>query len=60
MQLKKYGFRRVHRSYLVNINQIQKITAREITLRNNTIIPLSTERFKELHKDFVLNKVRGV
>lgn len=47
------GFVRVHRSYLVNLEQIKKIAKTEIYLENGDIVPLSRRKYKDVNIAFI-------
>lgn len=47
------GFIRVHRSYLVNLEQIKKIAKAEIFLENGSIIPLARRKYKDVNIAFI-------
>lgn len=47
------GFIRVHRSYLVNLEQIKKITKTEIQMENGSIVPLSRRKYKDVNIAFI-------
>ena len=48
-QLKKYGFMRVHRSYLVNLASIDQILSQSIWLKNKKEIPISRRKYKMIY-----------
>jgi len=50
--LRGKGFYRCHKSYLVNLGHISKITSSEISLKLGTRIPLSKYRRKDLLEQF--------
>ena len=47
------GFIRVHRSYLVNLEQIKKITKTEIHMEDGSIVPLSRRKYKDVNIAFI-------
>jgi len=47
-RLKEYGFLRTHRSYLVSLNAISRITFDEVTLNDGKAIPISRGRYHVL------------
>lgn len=47
------GFIRVHRSYLVNLEQIKKIAKTEIYMENGNIVPLSRRKYKDVNIAFI-------
>ncbi|MBQ8412525.1 MAG: response regulator transcription factor [Lachnospiraceae bacterium] len=40
-KLKEYGFIKIHGSILVNVRYVKKVTSKEISLTNGTILPIS-------------------
>ena len=53
-QLRPYGrFLRPHRSFLVNMDYVQKISARAITMRCLTEIPIPRGRYNEIKNEFL-------
>ena len=52
-QLTGYGFLQPHRSYLVNCRSIFSIENTELVLDNDTHIPLSRKRVKEIKEQFM-------
>jgi DNA-binding LytR/AlgR family response regulator len=57
-QLPPALFRRVHRSYIVNISKIDKLNKTEIII-NNQVIPMTRTYADALFKDFVLVHTLG-
>ena len=51
-RLKSYGFVRIHRSYLVNIRHIRKISNYVITLDTGTKLPVSRARYRAVKAAF--------
>jgi DNA-binding LytR/AlgR family response regulator len=51
-------FRRVHRSYIVNVSKIDKLNKTEIII-NNQVIPLTRTFADTLFKDFVWARLLG-
>lgn len=51
----KFGrdFIRVHRSYLVNLEQIKKIAKTEIVLENGSVVPLSRRKYTDVNMAFI-------
>ena len=49
-RLERFLFQRVHRSYLVNLRWIRNVWGRELTLRNDKILPLAAHRSRELRQ----------
>ncbi|MEG0076907.1 LytR/AlgR family response regulator transcription factor [Anaerorhabdus sp.] len=48
-----------HRSYLINIDYIQKITRTNVILINNISIPLSRNKIKEINEQFIRHHMRN-
>ncbi len=46
-------FTKVHRSYIVNIKHISRITKSDIYLDNDTVIPLSRRRYQDVNQQFI-------
>ena len=59
-KLKSNGFIRTHRSYLVNMKKIYRIKNTEILLDNNTSIPLSQKKYKNIYDEFTLYSIGGL
>jgi DNA-binding LytR/AlgR family response regulator len=57
-QLPPTLFRRVHRSYIVNISKIDRLNKTEIFI-NNQVIPMTRTYADALFKDFVLAHTLG-
>ena len=47
------GFYQCHKSYIVNMNQIQRFQADEIILRNGKLVPVSRSKHNEAKKAFI-------
>jgi two-component system, LytTR family, response regulator len=47
--LEKYNFKRVHRSYIVNMDYVILVSGSEIHLSNGSIVPVSRRRRRMLH-----------
>ncbi len=47
------GFYRCHRSYLVSLGEIVRISRREITLENGKVLPLSRGLYDEINRAFI-------
>lgn len=47
VQLSGFGFIQIHRSYIVNYDQIKKITPEELLMFNDAVIPIPKEKRKE-------------
>ena len=43
------NFIRTHKSYIVNLNKVKKYNKKEITMDNNTIIPISRLKYSEIN-----------
>ena len=64
-KVKQYNFLDIHKSYLVNYNYIVKFEYRQVTLSNDTVLPISQMNRKriralqlEIEKDGVSNAVK--
>lgn len=51
-KLKNIGFIRTHRAFLVNMENIYRIHATEIVLKNKELVPLSKKRHKQVYDEF--------
>lgn len=51
-QLKEYGFIRIHKGYLVNYRYIFSINKEDLTLDNQTILPVSRMRMADVRSEF--------
>lgn len=51
--LKKYGFLRVHKSYLINYRYISRFEYKQIVLTDQTTVPISQSRRARIHQDYV-------
>jgi len=58
-ELSEYGFFKTHKSYLVSLTSIEKITYTQITLRDGTKIPLSRHKYAELKSLFTAPSNEG-
>ena len=47
------GFIRVHRSYLVNLEQIKRIAKTEILMENGELVPLARRKYKDVNIAFI-------
>ena len=47
------GFYQCHKSYVVNMNQIQRFQADDILLRNGELVPVSRSKYNETKKAFI-------
>lgn len=52
-EFEKYGFIRIHKSYLVSYLYIYSINSNEIVLTNNKKLPLSRGRVEDVKEKFV-------
>jgi len=52
-ELVPFGFFRAHRSYLVNIARIEKITKQEVTVENAVKLPIARGKWEELNKIYL-------
>lgn len=53
------GFLRVHRAFLVNMTHIRILQSAEVSLADDTKLPISARRYKELKKVYLEWKGRG-
>lgn len=51
-KLKKYDFVRIHKGFLVNMAQIQRINKLNVVLKNGVVLPLSEHRYKTVYDSF--------
>lgn len=51
-RLKNYSFFRVHKSYLVNLEQIIKFDNQNVYFENEKIVPMSRLRFQEFKREY--------
>lgn len=51
-KLKKYDFVRIHKGFLVNMAQIQRINKTNVVLKNGVVLPLSEHRYKTVYDSF--------
>lgn len=56
--LKKYGFIRIHKSYIVNSDYIEKINDLALTLSDGETLFISRKRIKEVREEY-MNRIRG-
>lgn len=52
-QLAPFGFLRIHKSYLVNMNYLKKYQHNEAVLHNGTTLPVSQSRYKDQKKKYL-------
>ena len=52
-QLAPFGFIRVHKGYLVNYRHISRIDSMDITLNNNSVVPVSRRKLKEVRAEYM-------
>ncbi|MBB2182861.1 response regulator transcription factor [Lachnospiraceae bacterium MD1] len=55
-RLKEYGFLRIHKSYLVNMKYIEKISNYRAYLSSDEILPIPKQKFQLVKEAFVLYK----
>jgi DNA-binding LytR/AlgR family response regulator len=55
-QLQDYGFVRIHKSYLVNMRYILKISSYVVTLQNGKKLSVPRSRYQEVKRQFTLYK----
>lgn len=58
-ELQNYYFMRCHRSYIVNLSHVFKVSGKEIHMRNNEVIPLSRTKEKALKDALMAYTVRS-
>jgi len=56
-QLEPFGFFRVHKSYLISLNYIEKITSKEVILRDETVLPVGRKNYTLLKSRMTYNSV---
>lgn len=56
-QLAEFGFLRVHKSYLVNMNYICKLKYDQIQMSDGTILPVSERRYSSIREKYLNWKV---
>ncbi|MBO5087393.1 MAG: LytTR family transcriptional regulator DNA-binding domain-containing protein [Lachnospiraceae bacterium] len=56
--LKDYGFEYAHNSYIVNLNHIKRITAKELQMSDGTILTVARSKEKELRLAFAKQKAK--
>ena len=47
-ELSQDGFFRIHRGYLVSLNHVKSVNKGEVTLTDDTVLPVSRSKEKEL------------
>ena len=53
-KLRGYGFLRVHRSYLVNMQHIQSIGSYKISMDNGETVPVPRARYTEIKREYLI------
>jgi len=53
LELSELNFIRIHRSYVVNLKYIEKITKNDCQLINDIIVPLSRNSYKSVNEKFI-------
>ena len=51
-KLSRYDFIRIHKGFLVNMAQIQRINKVNVVLKNSVVLPLSEHRYKAVYDSF--------
>ena len=46
-------FFRIHRSYLINMNHVERFDAKTVTLANGETLPLKAKNFREVYQNFI-------
>lgn len=49
-QLPNYGFAQVHRSYIINYDQVKTVKYEEVIMLNNDVIPIGRSKRKEIRE----------
>lgn len=52
-ELQKYGFLRIHQSFLVNLQHIKKVTSYYAVLNNGQRLPIPKARYREVKNAFI-------
>ncbi len=52
VKLKSYGFLRIHRSYMVNMDHIRKVSNYMMTLSDGTVLKVPKGRFKQVKQAY--------
>lgn len=55
-QLDEYGFLRIHKSYLVNTDYIERLSNYKVVLTSEEILPIPKLRYKSVKENFILHK----
>lgn len=55
-KFKEYGFLRIHKSYLINMKYIKKISSYKIILISNEELPIPKLRYQKVKEAFILYK----
>lgn len=55
-QLNGLGFRRIHRSYIVNMSKVDEVSKSNVKLSDGTILPIG-DSFKEDLKDYLCKRI---
>lgn len=58
-QLQPHGFLRVHKSFLVNMAQLQKLQSTGLRLKDGTELPVSAHRYGEIRQEYLQWKGRN-
>jgi len=56
LKFKEYGFLRIHKSYLINMKYIKKISSYKIILISNEELPIPKLRYQKVKEAFILYK----
>ena len=49
-------FFRIHRSYLINMNHVERFDAKSVTLVGGETLPLKVKTFREVYQDFIVSR----
>jgi DNA-binding LytR/AlgR family response regulator len=52
------NFVRSHKSYIVNLDKVKTFNKKEITLKNDIVIPISRLKYNEI-KNKIMNYIKG-
>lgn len=58
MQLKGYGFLRIHKSFLVNMEYIRQISNYILTMEDGRQLPIPKAKYKQVRQEYTLECVK--